>query len=79
MADNNSAQVSEKKTQKSNSSKKINKFLKGFKGEFKKVIWPNREALFKQTTTVIVVSVLVGITISLMDFVIGAGIHLIVR
>ncbi|NLP46437.1 MAG: preprotein translocase subunit SecE [Epulopiscium sp.] len=57
----------------------MNKFFKGFKGEFKKIIWPNRETLFKQTTTVIAVSILVGVIISLMDFIIGTGIHLIVR
>ncbi|NMA84628.1 MAG: preprotein translocase subunit SecE [Epulopiscium sp.] len=63
MADNNSVQ----------------KFYKGFKSEFKKIIWPNRQTLLKQTTTVIVLSVLVGVIISVMDFVIGTGIHLIVR
>ena len=62
-----------------NKQQEMNKFFKGFKGEFKKIIWPNRETLFKQTTTVIAISILVGVIISLMDFIIGTGIHLIVR
>lgn len=36
--------------------------------EFKKIIWPSKEQLTKQTITVIVVSIMFGIIISLFDY-----------
>ena len=57
----------------------VQKFYKGFKSEFKRIIWPNRQTLLKQTTTVIALSVLVGVIISIMDFIVGTGINLIIR
>jgi len=44
------------------------------KGEFKKIVWPTRRELVKQTTTVIIVALMFGVIIFLMDAVFGFGI-----
>jgi preprotein translocase subunit SecE len=50
-------------------------WFKGLKAEFKKIIWPDKESLAKQSLAVIVISVTLGILIALVDLVIGYGIE----
>ena len=54
-------------------------WFKGLKAEFRKVIWPGKDALVKQTTAVVVVSVLLGGLISLIDAALKYGIDWLVR
>ena len=42
-------------------------FWQGLKIEFAKITWPDKESLQKQTTSVLLVSVLSGILIALLD------------
>lgn len=42
-------------------------FFKSIKAEFKKIIWPNKESLLKQSAAVIVISVVLGGVIALLD------------
>ena len=49
-------------------------FFKGVKSEFKKIIWPNFSTLTKQTSTVIVVSLIVGGIIAVIDFLFNKGV-----
>ena len=51
----------------------------GLKAEFNKIIWPTKESLAKQTTAVVVVSVIVGLIIALMDSIIQYGINILVN
>ena len=44
------------------------------RGEFKKIVWPTRRELAKQTTTVIIVALMFGVIIFFMDTVFGFGI-----
>lgn len=48
-------------------------FFKSFKGEFKKIIWPNSKTLTKQTFTVIVVSLILGAIVAIIDFLLRTG------
>ena len=48
--------------------KKAIKFLDGVKAEFKKISWPDKDALLKQSIAVVVVSVVVGAIITILDF-----------
>ena len=43
-----------------------------YRGEFRKIVWPSRETLFKHTVTVIIVSLIFGAYIALLDGVFGA-------
>ena len=49
-------------------------FFKGLKKEFRKITWPNKEEMTKETVAVVVVSILVGLMIALMDTIIQYGV-----
>ena len=46
----------------------------GVKAEWRKIIWPTREDLVKKTGTVAAVSVILGVIIAILDFLIQNGI-----
>lgn len=48
-------------------------FFKGLKSEFKKIIWPDKESLAKQTAAVVVITVVLGVIISIIDLGIKFG------
>lgn len=52
-------------------------WFKGIKSEFKKVVWPDKETLSKQTVAVVIVTILLGAIIFLLDYVIDLGIGFI--
>ncbi|MCF2555799.1 preprotein translocase subunit SecE [Faecalicatena contorta] len=54
-------------------------WFKGLKAEFKKIIWPDKETLAKQTVAVISVSVVLGAIIALLDFLIQYGVDILVN
>jgi len=58
-----------KKERKANSSSTFT----DYKAEFKKIIWPKRDELSKNTVSVIVTSLLMGVVIFCMDTVYTAG------
>ena len=51
-------------------------WFKGLKSEFSKIIWPDKETLAKQSVAVISVTVILGILIYVLDYVIELGIGL---
>jgi preprotein translocase subunit SecE len=53
-------------------------FFKGLKSEFKKIIWPDKESLAKQSVAVISVTFILGVIIYLLDYVIELGIGIII-
>ena len=54
-------------------------WFKGLKAEFKKVIWPDKKTLAKQTVAVTVFSIIVGAIIAIVDALIQFGIDFIVQ
>ena len=50
----------------------------GLKAEFAKIIWPTKEQLAKETTAVVIASVILGVIIALLDFVIQYGVDFLV-
>ncbi|MCL2501382.1 MAG: preprotein translocase subunit SecE [Defluviitaleaceae bacterium] len=46
-----------------------------YRAEFRKIVWPSKQVLFKHTVTVIAVSGLFGAYIALMDGVFGFGLR----
>ena len=50
-------------------SGKISDFLNGIKAEFKKIVWPSKDDIVKQTIAVISSSIVLGIIISILDFI----------
>lgn len=54
-------------------------WFKGLQAEFRKIIWPDRKTLAKQTTAVVAVSVFLGLLIAVVDVVVEYGINFLVR
>jgi preprotein translocase subunit SecE len=52
---------------KEESKKKGGGLFKGMKSEFNKIVWPDREAVVKKTTAVVIVTIILGIIIALVD------------
>lgn len=62
-----------KKDRKKGDKKSISSFLSQYKAEFRKITWPSRQELIKETITVIIISLLVGAIIFGMDYVFDFG------
>lgn len=69
----------EEKAKARESVSKKNSFFKGLKAELNKVIWPDKETIVKQSTAVVIVSVILGIVISLLDMGIKFGVEKILN
>ncbi len=55
----------------------VSTWVKGLKAEFKKIVWPTRETITKETTAVLFVSVLLGVLITVIDLIIRTGFEFI--
>lgn len=53
-------------------------WFKGLKSEFRKIIWPDKESIMKQSFAVIVITIILGAIIALLDAAIKAGINVII-
>lgn len=50
-------------------------FFRGVKAEFKKISWPDKAKLTKQTIAVICISIVLGLIITLLDTILQYGIN----
>ncbi len=50
-------------------------FFKGVKSEFKKISWPDRQSTLKQSVVVVAISVVLGVIIAILDYVIQYGVN----
>ncbi len=57
--------------------KKAVKFFDGVKAEFKKISWPDKDSLLKQSVAVVVISLVVGAIITVLDFGLQYGVDFI--
>jgi len=76
MEEKNTNETTEKQIEKKNdekASKGLKAYFKDFRGEFKKIIWPNRNELIKSTITVAVTSLCFGAVIFVMDTIYSFG------
>lgn len=62
-------------TNASQKQSRLGNFWKGLKAEFKKVVWPDKTTLLKQTVTVTIVSVVLGLLIALVDTIAQYGVN----
>ncbi len=50
-------------------------FFKGVKAEFKKIAWPDRKSTVKQSVAVVFISVVVGVIIAVIDYLVQYGVN----
>lgn len=55
----------------------VKKFFRDLKGEFKKIIWPTRQTLFRNTAVTLAMCLFVGLFVGLFDLGISALIRLL--
>ena len=48
--------------------RRVVNFLKDYKSEIKKVVWPSRKTVVKNTAIVLIMCVVVGLYIAVLDF-----------
>lgn len=53
-------------------------WFKGLKAEFKKIIWPDKKSLGKQTVAVVIVTILLCALIAFLDAVIQLGLGFLI-
>lgn len=56
----------------------VKSWFKGLKAEFKKIIWPDKESLAKQTVAVVIITTVLALIIALLDLVVKFGIDVII-
>ncbi len=49
-------------------------FFKGVKSEFKKITWPDKKSLLKQTVAVVLTTIVLGVLIAVFDSAIQYGV-----
>jgi len=57
----------DKKNEKNEKRRSIKDVFGDYRGEYKKIIWPTREVLIKETVTVVIVCLIFAAIITLLD------------
>lgn len=55
-------------------AEKISTWFKGLKAEYNKIIWESKESVTKQTVAVVIISVVLGVIIAIVDWVLKYGV-----
>ncbi|MBE5860856.1 MAG: preprotein translocase subunit SecE [Butyrivibrio sp.] len=69
--------MSENKAVSNSGKNGLSAFFAGVKAEFGKIMWPTKDDIIKQTTAVVVISVIVGALIAVFDYAFGYLINLV--
>ena len=54
-------------------------FFKTVSVEWKKIVWPSKESVFRQSVAVTAIAIVVGILITVFDFLIQYGVNFITQ
>ena len=65
--------TSEKKNASTESTPKKKSWIKGLKSEFKKIIWPEKKSVARQTTAVVLITAVLGVIITVIDYLVQIG------
>ena len=71
--------MAEATAQKKKSGNKIVRFFKELKSEMKKVVWPSRKQVIKNTLVVIASVIIIGIVIWALDMIFSFGLEQLVK
>ena len=84
---NSKPEVSKKSPEKSNKpakekvkfSVKFKKFIRDYKSEIKKIVWPTKQQVIKNTSVVLFVIIIIATFVGVLDLLFGFGINAIAR
>ena len=76
-AEKKSENPAPKKKDKVKLSERLKKFWRDYKSEFKKISWPSKEDTTKNTVVVVVSIIVVGVVVSVLDFLFSNGLTLL--
>ena len=68
----------EKKTEVVEKKKKTS-FFKGVKAEFKKIIWPTKATVARETGAVVFFGIVLGVLIAVIDWLLKTGLGLVLK
>lgn len=71
--------VETKEQKKSEETAHKKNAFQNLKAEFKRIVWPDKDTVIKESTAVIVVTVILGAVIALLDWVIKLGLDQIIQ
>lgn len=71
--------MAEAKAKKQKGTGKIAKFFKEVSSEMKKVVWPSKKQVIKNTIIVIAAVIIIGIFIWLLDLLFGYGLNTFIK
>ncbi len=54
-------------------------WFKGLKAEFKKIVWPDKKTVIRETAAVIIVTIILGLVIAVLDYVISYGLSFLIN
>lgn len=54
-------------------------WFKGLKAEFGKIVWPKKNTVAKETATVLVAAIVLGIAVAVFDFFVQYGMDLLIK
>lgn len=54
-------------------------FFNTVAAEYKKIIWPSKESVFRQSVVVAITSIVIGVVVALFDFLIQYGVNFITQ
>lgn len=54
-------------------------WFRGLKAEFSKIVWPTKNTIAKETGTVLVVAIILGVAVAVFDFFLQSGMDLLIR
>ena len=68
-----------KKEAEKQPEKKKNSFFKGVKAEFKKIIWPTKATVARETGAVVFFGIVLGVLIAVIDWLLKTGLGLVLK
>lgn len=75
--DTESEKTSRLSDKKSDKAPKKKSWFSGVRAEFKKIMWPDRQTIVKNTTAVVLVSIFISIAVKVSDLIIQAVLDLL--
>ncbi len=66
-------QAEDSSPKKSSKGKKKGGMINSLKAEFHRIVWPDKDTIIKETTAVVISTIILGIIIALLDLLIKTG------